>query len=434
MGGAGGSMASTAGASGMGISASRGASALRAATSRVGSRTPSRSSSGSGSQASSGSMGSEGMGSTSGSLFGGGGPGGGGGGGGSPGGGGGGDFALVLQTTVKPGSMVKKGDMVAEFDRQSMLNRLDDYRSSVAQTEASFKKTKAELDVSRKAHDQTILTARGDLEKARLDLKTIPVVSAIDAERLKLALEESEARHKQLLTEVRFVETSQKAQLRDSELELQQSRVELRRSEANAERMVVRAPIDGLTVMQSMIRGSEFDQIKEGDQLYPGMPFMQIVDPSSMVINATLNQVDVEKLRLGQKARVRFDAFPGLELPAVIHSIGTVTRASRYRPDYVKELPVSLKLTKMDPRVIPDLSVSADVILESEQNTAVVPLAAVFAGEGGSSTPAVYVRQPTGWQRRPVVLGAASNTEIAVRSGLRAGEEVALERPPQALP
>jgi multidrug resistance efflux pump len=141
----------------------------------------------------------------------------------------------------------------------------------------------------------------------------VPVLSAIDAERVKLAAEEADARYKQLLAEVKFVEIGQQSQLKNAELEFQQAQVELKRSEANADRMLIKAPIDGLVVMQKTRRGSELAQIQPGDQLMPGMMFMQIVDLSSMVINATVNQVDVDNLRLGQKAHVRFDAYPDLK-------------------------------------------------------------------------------------------------------------------------
>jgi HlyD family secretion protein len=339
---------------------------------------------------------------------------------------------LVLQEVAKPGIRVKKGDPVAEFDRQFMLTRLDDYRASVIQTEASFKKMKAELEVTSKNHQQTILSAEADYEKAKLDLTTTPVRSAIDAERLRLTLEETEARLKQLKQEVQYVEIGIKADTRRAELELQQARVELKRSEINADRMIMKAPIDGLVVMQNTFRGTEFDQIKQGDQLFPGQTFMQIVDPDSMIINATVNQVDAEKLRIGQKAMVRFDAFAGLELPARVHAIGTVAKSSRSRPDWVKEMAVVLKLDQMDPRVIPDLSVSVDIVLESVQAQASVPREAVFYGkpEQGKAAPAyVYVRGQNGWEQRPVETGLASNIRIAILSGLRPDERVALERP-----
>ncbi|HYO82757.1 MAG TPA: HlyD family efflux transporter periplasmic adaptor subunit, partial [Bryobacteraceae bacterium] len=346
------------------------------------------------------------------------------------GGGGGSEFSLVLQSAVPGGIYVKKGAVVAEFDRQYMLNRLEDYRAAYAQMEASFRKLQAEVEVQKKAHQQSIENARSALDKARLDLKTIPVMGTIDTERLKLTAEEAEARYKQLLAEVKFVDSKYASQVKTADLELRQARLELQRAENNADRMVMKAPIDGLVVMQTMFRGSEFAQIQAGDQLWPGMRFMQVVDTSSMVVNATVNQVDADSLRVGAKANVRFDAFPGLELPARIFALGAMTKQGGARAQYVKEIPVVLKLDKMDPRVIPDLSVSIDVEIESEQQAAAVaPLAAVFR-EGAAGAPVVYVKNGEGWERRPVRLGLSNNLTVAIRSGLRPGEVVALEQPP----
>ena len=321
--------------------------------------------------------------------------------------------------------------MVAEFDRQYMLTRLDDYRASVSQIEASIRKMKAELEVSRNSHAQTIENAKAALEKAKLDVKTIPVLGAIDAERTRLAAEEAEARYKQLLAEVKFVEIGYQSQIRNAELEIQQAHMELKRAEANADRMLIKAPINGLAVMQTMFRGTEFAQIQPGDQLYPGMMFMQIVDPSSMIINATVNQVDVDNLRIGQKANVRFDAYPDLEVPAHVAAIGAMTRAGGQRASYVKDIPVILKIDEMDSRIIPDLSVSIDVVLKSEEQATIAPLSSVFQdGSGGS--PHVYVRTGDAWERRDVELGLSNNLYVVVSSGLKPGEVVAQDPPPLA--
>jgi len=366
-------------------------------------------------------MGSSGLGSTASSL------------GAGLGGGGGriggaNDFMQVLQELAKPGSIVKKGDVVAEFDRQNMLNRLDDFRATIAQAEASFRNLQAEQEVTRKSHEHSIEVAKGAVEKARLDMKTAPVRSQIDTERLKLALEEAEARYKQLLAEVKFVRISEQSQLRVAELELQQARNELRRYESNAERMVVRAPMDGMLVMQNIIRGGELSPIQQGDQLYPGQMFAQIVDPSSMVVNASINQVDVELIRVGQKARVRFDAYPGLELPAHVTAVGAITKPGGQRAAYYKEVPIFLKLDQMDPRVIPDLSVSADIILDTAPEATIAPLASIFR-DGPKSEPYAWVRVGNTFEKRPVELGLENNISVAVTKGLRAGDVVALEPP-----
>lgn len=339
------------------------------------------------------------------------------------------DFALVLQEVVSPGTRVEQGEVVAEFDRQLMLTRLDDYRAVVVQSEANLIKQKAELEITRKAHDQLIGSSEGALDKARLDMKTIPVLSAIDAERTKLALDEAEARYQQLLKEVKFVQISQDADIRNAELVLQQSKLELKRAEANTEKMIGKAPIDGLAVMQTTFRGAEFGQIQKGDQLWPGQFYMQIVDVSSMIVSANVNQVDVEKLRLGQKATVRFDAYPGLELPAHVISVAAVTKPGGFRASFVKEVPVRLKIDKADSHVIPDLSVSADIIVGSESRAgAVAPAGSIFR-EGSLAKPVVYVQQASGWARRDVELGIHNNIAAVIKSGLRPGEVVALDRP-----
>jgi HlyD family secretion protein len=328
------------------------------------------------------------------------------------------------------GGFVQKGAKVAEFDRQMMLLRLDDYRASVRQQELDMMNLRANLEVSRNARGKNIESGKGQVEKAQLDLKTTPVRSAMDAERLRLTLEEAQARYKELQEEVKFADASDQASIRIEEMDFQRASLELKRAEMNADKMISKAPIDGLVVMQNIRRGTEMGQVQQGDQLFPGQFFMQIVDNRSMVVNATVNQVDVDPLRIGAKARVRFDAYPDLVLPAHIYSIGAVTNQGGMRASFVKEVPVKLKLDALDSRVIPDLSVSVDVILDSEQKAAaIVPLESVFKdGEGGM--PSVFVQAPMGWERRGVELGLSSNTSVAVRSGLKAGEVVALSRPP----
>jgi len=414
--------ASAGGGGGGGLRSARTASGGKAATVAAPRATPARAAS------------STSIGSTAGALQGGGGsPGGGGGGGGGRGGS---EIGLQIQVLANSGSMAKKGEVGAEFDRQYMMQRLDDFKSTVTQAEADFRKQTAELQITRKSYEQQVLTAKNAVEKAELDIKTIEVRSAIDSERLRLALEEAKANMKQLQEARKYLDIGEKAQVRSADLELQSTKMEYKRSEANADKMLVKAPMDGLVVMQNTFRGSEFGAIQQGDSVNPGMLFMQIVDPSSMIVNATVNQSDVQSMRIGQKARLRFDAFPGLELPGKLVVIGAITKAGGSRAQFKKDVLVRFRLEKMDPRVIPDLSVSADVILEEEEAlAAVAPIEAVQGQGTEGSKPFVSVRSATGqWERREVELGLASFTHVVIKSGVKAGEVVALDKPPAASP
>ncbi len=81
----------------------------------------------------------------------------------------------------------------------------------------------------------------------------------------------------------------------------------------------------------------------------------------------------------------------------------------------------------MDPRIIPDLTASAEVFVQSEQNAVVVPRSALFQ-ENGSKY--VFLRNPEGaFTRTPVETGVVGFTDVAIRSGVKKGDVVALQRP-----
>jgi multidrug efflux pump subunit AcrA (membrane-fusion protein) len=137
--------------------------------------------------------------------------------------------------------------------------------------------------------------------------------------------------------------------------------------------------------------------------------------------------VDVEVLRVGAKATVHFDAYPGLSLPGRVIAVGAMPKSGGQRATWVKEIPVRLKLDQLDPRIIPDLSVSVDVQLAAEENATIAPISGVFEDENGSF---VFVTGEDGkWQRKPVELGGSNFLAAIIRSGLRPGEVIAAEWP-----
>jgi len=342
------------------------------------------------------------------------------------------DFDMVIEQIIADGTPVKKGDILAAFDRQHMLLRLDDYRASVVQHENNIKIMYARLNVRRVQQEQKIRAAKGALEKALLNLKTAPVRSAIQTERYRLAAEEAQSRYQEYVDQTKYLDLSELASIRYYELDLEESKRELRRAEANVEKMVIRSPIDGMAVIPSSPRGTEMRQIQQGDQIRPGELFMQVVDLKSLIVSASVNQVDVDLIRLGQKARIRFDAFPGLELPGRVTAVGAYARGRGWRRSYVTSIPVRLNFERMDPRVLPNFSVSADVIIQEKSDVTLVPKECIFPADQPEKR-VVYVQKGNGWERRLVEVGLDNHLVAEVLSGVREGEILAAEAVPPGL-
>lgn len=336
--------------------------------------------------------------------------------------------ALVLFELVKSGSWVKKGDTVAAIDPETIKTHVDEVHSQVIQADADIKKRRAEQAIDWENLQQTLRATKAELDKSKLEAGASEVRTEVDAEILKLQVEEYEAQYKQQLADLKIKQESFKSEIRILELTRDRHARHRDRHKVDVERFTMRAPMDGLVVMQSVWRSGEMGQIQQGDQVAPGQPFMKIVDPSSMQIEATISQTGSDDLRIGQPADVRFDAFPDLRMQAKVYSIGAIAVGGFRQNAYIRNLPVRLSIQGADKRIIPDLSTSAEIMLEKKDNATILPFDAIHADRSGN--PIVYVRKGEQWERRPVKIGISSNNKVSVEEGVRAGEEVSLVVPP----
>src|SRR5690606_27657327 len=149
------------------------------------------------------------------------------------------------------GSFVRKGDIIAEFDRQNQQQQIDDRQADATQAAAAVKSREATLNIEIESKRQDLRTAEGEFQKAELGLRAAEVRSAIEGEILKSARDEAEANYKQLATEVKLLEQAHAAALRQTVIELEQERIDLKRAQDNAGKMLILAPIDGIVVLET---------------------------------------------------------------------------------------------------------------------------------------------------------------------------------------
>ena len=124
-----------------------------------------------------------------------------------------------------------------------------------------------------------------------------------------------------------------------------------------------------------------------------------------MVLNATVNQVDAERLRLGMKATIRLDAYPELEAcRRSLMGIGAMSKTSTFRAGYVGEIPVRHQDRK-DGHAGDSRSHGQrrNRPCGRESTALMVPRSAVFDEEGGSY---VFVQNPEGWTQEEGRSGA----------------------------
>ncbi len=331
--------------------------------------------------------------------------------------------SLVLMKLVKSGTMVNKGDFLAEIDTQSIRDHIEDVVDMVKQAGNDIEKRKAQQAVEQENLAQTMRVAKADFDKWSLEARAAETRTLLDQELIKLQVEEAEARYKQALADIEQKKIAHQAELRILEITLMRQKRHLERHQHDVERMIFRSPMAGLAVMNTIWRNSEYSQIQEGDSVSPGQSFMKVVSPGSMQLEATINQAEIGSFRVGLPATVGLDAFPGTTFPGKVYSIGALAVGGWRQNYFIRRVPVRIEINSNDQRLIPDLSAWADVEIAREDDALIAPLGAVRQ-EGGKYY--VAVKTPNGFEDREVELGIASNTHVVIHSGVKEGDEVRL--------
>ena len=327
---------------------------------------------------------------------------------------------LIITKLARGGAQIKHGDLLVEFDRQNQLKAAFDKRSEYLDFEEQIHKKRAEHEQARAKDDAELAVASNAVDSARLEMRKNELIARILAEKNTLRMEEAQARLKQLQETFELKRRAEQAEVKILEIQRDRARTAMNNAEQNANRMVVRSPLPGLVVLRMNWRGSQMIEIQEGEEARPGMPIMQVVDPSAMLVRVKVNQADLHLLRAGQSARISLDAYPGLEFRGKVEQVAPVGTTSRLT-DRVRNFVAIVSIQGNHPKLMPDLSAAVDVELERKDNAIVLPRDAVFTEENSFS---VRVVDGDRISERAITVGATNDHEVVVTSGLEPGMTV----------
>jgi HlyD family secretion protein len=279
-----------------------------------------------------------------------------------------GQFVATLTVTrlTPAGTRVKQGDLLAEFDRQSQIRDSVDKRADYDKLVSQVREQQAKEDAARAKDETEIKTADDALSKARLEMQKAEILSRIDSEKAQEDLEEAQATLAQLRETFALKRKAAQAAVRILEIQRDRTEQVMRHAQADARLMQIRAPLDGIVVVNTVWKQGQMGEVQEGDQLRPGTPFMQVVDPSLMQVRVLANQDDFLSLRLGQSARIHLDAYPELVFPGRLEEMAPIGRGGDFSSRLIT-FAVVFSVTGQDPKMMPDLSAAVDVDL-SDRN------------------------------------------------------------------
>jgi len=195
--------------------------------------------------------------------------------------------------------------------------------------------------------------------------------------------------------------------IKSQELSIRQKENSLTDAREKLADYTIRAPFDGIIAKVD---------IKNGEALSSGTVIGTIIT-KQQVVSIALNEVDIAKVKIGQKAVLTFDAIDGLSITGEVAEIDTLGTASQGVVSYNVKIVFDLQ----DDRVKSGMSVSASIILESKSDVLLVSSSAVKI-QGEANYVEVLVNGVV--QRKTVTIGSSDDTMTEITDGLSEGEEI----------
>ncbi|HEY6351668.1 MAG TPA: HlyD family efflux transporter periplasmic adaptor subunit [Candidatus Angelobacter sp.] len=341
-----------------------------------------------------------------------------------------GDLQIVKLAPM--GSMIKKGDVVVQFDTTTLKATLDQRLSELKSAEADIDHSKAEARLSREQQATDLLQGRYDVDRARLDSSKQEILSEIYGAETRLKLADAEQKYKELQQKDVSTRNSTDADIDAKKYKQEKSLFDVRLARQQLTSLTLRAPADGMvTIMpnqraRNWTQGGSTPDFKEGDRAWSGAVIAQLPDLNAVRVSARVDESDRGLLKSNQTATVRIDAIADKEFPAQVAEVSPLAKLDYSSWPFTKNFDIALEIMESDARIRPGLSASARIAVEKIPDSILVPVEAVFEKDGRS---VAYVLHGSRFEERQVQVARRGRTQLLIAGGLQPGEKVALKDP-----
>ena len=229
--------------------------------------------------------------------------------------------------------------------------------------------------------------------------------------------------------------TSRKASCETARNDIEQSRSRIALARAGLERMVLRAPFDGVV---ADISGELGEYATPSPPGIPTLPAIDLIDDSCLYVSAPIDEVDASKLQVGQHGRITLDAIKGRTFN------GKVRRIAPYVLDLEKQartVEVEVEFDKLmkDENLLVGYSADVEIIYDVRNQVLRIPTQTLLEGNRvlryGSNGVLEERKVTTGlsnWEYAEVLSGLDEGDRIVSsldRAGVKAGVKVVPEEP-----
>lgn len=333
--------------------------------------------------------------------------------------------AQIYNTTIKDiipeGTLVKKGDFVASLDKSELATKIQNVQTEIEKENTKLEQIKIDTTIQMKGIRDQIADQIFNMAQEELEIERNKYEPQMVIDQSKLKLQNSLRSMDQLKNKAELMVIQSEAKVRETEATLKQQTAKLNQMMELSTAFNIKAPEDGMLIYQRTWNGKKGpgSQISGWDPVVAELP-----DLTKMTSVAYISEIDISKIKKGQKVNIKVDAFPEKDFDGQIISVANIGQELKGQEAKVFEIVIAINQT--DEVLRPSMTTTNHIHIYEYEDVVNIPLEAFYS----DSIDYVIVKKPGGGLvRKQIISGATNENNIIVVEGIAANEKVLLTPP-----
>jgi biotin carboxyl carrier protein len=318
----------------------------------------------------------------------------------------------------KEGTIVEKGQIVGMIDTAGVVRVLGQKEADLEIAKADLEKMKVEHITQIEKIDGELKSAEAALKQAHIDTQRVRFESTSQKEINKLKLKIAQINFNKAKDKIEHTQSIQKEEILIQQAKIKQTVSEIEKAKRTIDKFILRAPSKGMVVYRKKRRSSE--KISVGDQLFHGEAMIELPDLSKIKVLTSVNETDIEKIKVGLEASVKLDAFPKISFSGKIITVSKICH-KKDRESNIKIFDVEILLEKADRLLKPGMTVSCEIVTSEIEDVLFVNNEFIYEDENGFF---LYIGGQSDKNKVKVKIGPRNNKLVVVYGDIKPGLKI----------
>jgi len=332
-------------------------------------------------------------------------------------------WQVQITDIVPEGTLVDSGQYVASLDRAEITNRMKDLESELEKLESQYIKTKLDTSMDMRAAREELINLKYALEERKITVEQSIYEPPATQRQAKIELEKAERAFEQAEKNYKLKLDKANANMQEVSATYTQSQRRLEQIKEVLAGFTVTAPKAGMVIYKRNWDGSKMgigSTLGSWENVVATLPNLK-----EMISKTFVNEIDISKVKVGQKVNISVDAFPDRKYTGKVTEVANI--GEQMKNSNAKVFEVKIIVHEFDSILRPAMT-TKNVI-----NTSIIPKVLYIPIESvHNSDSLTYVYMADSRVKKQIRTGLTNENQIIVKEGLKEGDEVYLSPPEDA--